>query len=275
MSDLLGLSPDQIDLWLTPLDDPRLTESIAEYWALLAPTEQLQHDRFRFAKDKHRYLVTRALIREVLSKYAPADSRDWVFSSDRYGKPFISHPRGFVEHISFNISHSDALVVVAIARDRAVGVDTERPRSLVFLEEANHFLTSKENASIRALPLAIQRWRFLELWTLKESYVKARGVGLSLSLESFGFEFGPEPGLIIEFGDTSDDSPSRWHFSQFRYGPDNLLALCVERLGNSVPVIVARRFIPLAFEKRVQLEMIRSSADGIRSAIPEEPVGSP
>ncbi len=223
---MLDLPAGQVDLWFTSTD--RVDASLAaQYHTLLTPHELAQHARFCFAKDRHRYLVTRALAREVLSRYAPIAPRDWRFEADRYGKPCIVGPAGFAKPIAFNISHTDGLVIVGVSSRRALGVDVECMQRRAVLEVAERFFSAPEVRSLRRLPAQARALRFWELWTLKESYIKARGMGLSIPLDQFALHLDEPHAVSIEFEAGFDDLPSRWQFRQMRPTAHHMLALCV------------------------------------------------
>jgi 4'-phosphopantetheinyl transferase len=217
----------QVDLWFTRTD--RVDSGLAaRYRALLTQHELAQQARFYFEKDRHRYLVTRALAREVLSRYAPVAPDEWRFEADSYGKPHIVAPAGLAQRIAFNISHTDGLVIVGVSRGRALGVDAECMQRRAALEVAERFFSPLEVRSLQRLARQAQAMRFWELWTLKESYIKARGMGLSIPLDRFAFQLDRARRVALEFAPGFDDVPSRWQFWQMRPTEHHLLALCVE-----------------------------------------------
>jgi 4'-phosphopantetheinyl transferase len=224
---MLDLPAGQVDLWFTRTD--RVDACLASrYRALLTQHELAQHARFHFEKDRHRCLVTRALVREVLSRYAPVDPREWRFEANRYGKPHIVVPAHLAKRIAFNISHTDGLVIVAVSLARALGVDAECMQRRAAIEVAERFFSTLEVRSLQRLSPQAQAMRFWELWTLKESYIKARGLGLSIALDRFAFHLDEPRSVAIEFAPDFDDVPSRWQFWQMRPTEHHLLALCVE-----------------------------------------------
>jgi 4'-phosphopantetheinyl transferase len=115
--------------------------------------------------------------------------------------------------LCFNLSHTDGLVVLAIAR-QPVGVDVEwldrRGRTI---ELADRYFAPTEITALRALPETAQRDRFFDLWTLKEAYIKARGLGLALPLGGFAYSDFETPPLSIAVDPTLADRPdSEWSF---------------------------------------------------------------
>jgi 4'-phosphopantetheinyl transferase len=103
----------RIDLWCTYISEIGDDSLLPRYDALLGADERARQARFRFAKDQRRHLVTRALVRTVLSRYAAVRPEDWVFSAGAHGRPAISAPR-VAPPLEFNISHCADLVVLAV-----------------------------------------------------------------------------------------------------------------------------------------------------------------
>jgi 4'-phosphopantetheinyl transferase len=239
----LGLAAGQVDLWFTRTE--RVAPGLAaEYHALLTQQEQAQQRRFFFEKDRHRFLVTRALTREVLSRYVPVAPADWRFEPDGYGKPHIVDPAGLAKRISFNISHTDGLVAIGVALDRALGIDVESIQRQAPLPIAGRYFAPFESEALRRLPPHAQPRRFWELWTLKESYIKARGMGLSIPLDQFMFDLDVPGAVSIAFARGFDDVPSRWRFRHMSPTEHHLMAVCTE-VGPPVRLTV-RETVPLS-----------------------------
>ncbi|RSZ60428.1 4'-phosphopantetheinyl transferase superfamily protein [Massilia atriviolacea] len=241
----LPLDAGHIDLWLVfyqQIAEPALLSSLL---TLLNEAERTQQLRFHFADDRLRYLATRALVRTVLSRYAPLAPADWTFTPNDYGRPAIANAHPQARTLSFNLSHTRGLIAMAVTRDRVLGVDVENLTTRqVSGGIAEHFFSPTEVAELATVPQERRQDRFFEYWTFKEAYIKARGMGLSIPLDRFSFHFPDERqvGLRIE-ADLGDDA-ARWRFWQFQPTPDYLLALCAERLDGTEPLLTVRSAIP-------------------------------
>lgn len=246
--------PASIDVWLTFLDDARDPTLTGRYHALMSASEREQQQRFVFEKDRHRYLVTRALVRTVLSQYASAPAAQLAFVANDYGKPALA---GAPPDLAFNVSHAGNLVVLAVTRGGALGVDTEGVESRMTIDDlADRYFAREEADDLRAQPAGLRQQRFFEYWTLKESYIKARGMGLSLPLDRFGFRFPHATGVSLWSHADVDEAPQRWRFSQYA-AAGHLIALCAESAG---PLTVqARRCVPLAHAAPFALTALRAS----------------
>lgn len=233
-------------LWIARPGEIRDPELLLGYDALLTLDEREKVSRYRFEKDRHTSLVTRALVRTVLSRYAEASPGDWRFVANVYGRPEIQEPRE-ERSLRFNLSHTEGLVVCLVSRDREVGVDVEdRTRGGDLLDIADRFFSPFEVKALRALPPEEQMDRFFFYWTLKESYIKARGMGLALSLSAFSFDLdSPGSGIRVFFDPSLEDDPGRWQFSAMSYGRRHAIAAGVESKRDRDVRIVVRETVPL------------------------------
>ena len=257
---MLHLHPDKIELWLAFCDEIADEGLLADYRRLLVEEERQKEARFYFARDRHRYLITRALVRSVLSRYAAVAPQDWCFVEDAYGRPQIVNADPAARRISFNISHTRSLVVLGITCERALGVDTEDLHARnAELEFADHYFAADEVAQLGATPPEWQQARFFEYWTLKESYIKARGMGLSLPLAQFAFDLSHPRSVRIGFHPPLIDDPARWIFGLWRAGGDHYVAICAERAGREAPQLSFTKVVPLRDAAQLQCEELRSS----------------
>ena len=163
----------------------RLIEENGEFndhLEMLDDDERERASRFHFERDRTRFVARRAFTRRVLADYvgdAPAMIRYRISSN---GKPELEPPC----EVTFSTSHSDGLVVVAVACNRLVGVDIERVRPITgALDLAMRFYSDRESDHLRSVAEAARSEAFLTLWTRKESYVKAVGAGMSIPFEGF------------------------------------------------------------------------------------------
>jgi 4'-phosphopantetheinyl transferase len=265
-SAMLDIDRDHIHLWFVFPDEIRDEALLQRYYHLMTMEEQRQQSRFRLVIDQRRYLVTRALVRVVLSRYAPIEPRDWVFAANAFGRPAIANVEHRAQCISFNISHTNSLILLGVTCKRALGVDVENCSvRKAWADIADHCFAPEEVAELRALPKARQRERFFEYWTLKECYIKARGMGLSIPLGQFSFRFPTEETLCVSMHPDLNDCPSRWRFWQFRPTACYCAAVCAEHSG-VVPRLMVRKVVPFMKEERFEYERLRTSETPISPA---------
>jgi len=158
----------------------------------LSTDERNRLERFAFERDRQVFLLTHAMMRDVLSRYGRCPPREWRFESDSNGKPAIASPRS-ATGIRYNLSHSQGIAVCALAIERQIGVDVEDiQRTVEFASLATRYFTANEAADVRARSGDEQRRRFFEYWTLKEAVLKAEGAGIVNGLAEFAIEFGAD-----------------------------------------------------------------------------------
>jgi 4'-phosphopantetheinyl transferase len=237
---MIALEPHHAHLWYAfddRIDDPAV---LARYEALMNGEERARQQRFVFARHRHEYLVTRALCRTTLSRYADVDPAAWHFVPNKYGRPEIAGPSG-VPPLRFNLSHSAGLIACLVTREMDAGVDVEDVhRRGETVKIADRYFSAFEVAALRALPPERQRQRFFEYWTLKESYIKARGMGLSIPLDQFSFHLDAGAEVTISFGPKLADDPQAWQFEHYRPTDRHLMAVAM-RAGSGPAVRVELR----------------------------------
>lgn len=260
---IIPLAPNEIHLWLAfyeEITDERLHSA---YRNLLNPAEKEQEPRFYFAKDRRRYLVTRALVRTVLSRYVSIDPKEWIFSANAYGRPDIVNAQARDECVTFNLSHTQSLIVLGVSKRRALGVDVENLWAReASIDIADRYFAPQEVAALAAAPRHQRQYRFFEYWTFKEAYIKARGMGLSLPLDKFSFHYPDDRAVEIAIHPEFADHSKRWQFWQFRPTPEYLVAICAERSGAQSWSLVVRQVVPLLNHKDFPVEFLRVSEIG-------------
>jgi 4'-phosphopantetheinyl transferase len=260
MNRIVPLTPAEIHLWLAFYDEIADERLHSAYRELLSRAEQEQESRFYFAMDRRRYLITRALTRTVLSRYAPVHPKEWDFSANAYGRPEIVNTQAREAGLSFNISHTRSLIILGVTRGRAIGVDVENFRAREApIDVADRFFAPQEVVELAAAPPPRQQYRFFEYWTFKEAYIKARGMGLSLPLDMFSFHYPNDRTVELAIRPELADEPARWQLWQFRPRPEYLVALCVERVGSQSSSLIFRQTVPLQSEETFEPEFLRVS----------------
>lgn len=247
VSNLLELRPEEVHVWIVEperIDDRRLLDA---YWNLLDAGEREKQRRFRFERHQRQYLVSHALVRLTLSRYAPVAPTAWTFATNAYGRPEIQGEWG--PKLRFNLSHTDGMAIVAVGTGAELGADVEdaqRPGETV--EIADHYFAPTEVATLRALPQERHRERFFEYWTLKEAYIKARGAGLSLPLEQFAFHLEPGQSPRISFDARMRDEPEAWQFVQYKPSERHQAAVALRRARGQPLSVRWQSTVPLAGE---------------------------
>jgi 4'-phosphopantetheinyl transferase len=239
----MRLGAGRVEVWLVATEDIN-DESRSAARAFLNESEHARNKRFRVEESRDQHLVGRVLVRRMLSRYAAVPERAWIFETNRYGRPSVLQPAAF-RHLHFNMSHTDGLVACAVSERRAVGVDVENVgREVDPVSLGSLVFAPEEMAAVLASPPERRRDRFFSYWTLKESYIKARGLGVSLPLEAFWFDLDVSPPRV-HFKAACPDDPGRWRFWRFVPTPEHMLAVAVSTLPGDEPEIQVNRAMPL------------------------------
>lgn len=184
-SSLIDLENNKIDLWSI---DPTLLSMQSIEWlsTLLSPVESDNILRYKNKSAKHTALITRAISRLILAQYTGIEPSALVFTRNEHGKPELAvNPL----KIRFNLSHNNQQIIMAVCVNDDIGCDIEDPARQVSIETiTRRFFAPQEHKLIFDMEGEAQQQRFFEVWTLKEAFVKAIGVGISLGLDTFYFE---------------------------------------------------------------------------------------
>jgi len=228
-----------LHLWYAYPDD-LLDDAAAQACArLLSDDERARWQRFKFEKHRREYLATHALARIALSHARAVSPEAWRFQLNRYGKPEIDPECG----LRFNLSNSLGLVVCLISEGAEVGVDVEsRARAGSIAEIGPRMFSLQEQAQLESLPEPEKPERALQLWTLKEAYIKARGMGLALPLNQFSFLFERDDQIRMAMDPALGDAPDRWTFCLIKHA-DHCIALMVE--SRTIPPLTLWEARPL------------------------------
>lgn len=225
----------EIHLWYLQVDT--LDYCLNLFTGLLTQDEKIANDRFSNAEAKKTHLIARGASRILLSRYSGLAPTELCFQKNQYGRPHLDPIPDPPLH--FNITHTSGMVVLAFARTPEIGVDIEALDANVdamALAEANFSLA--EYNDLKKIPEADQKLRFFHYWTLKEAYIKARGMGLSLPLEKFSFQLDSMKSIQFFCDKSIMEQPEAWQFRLFSPTPKYQLAVALR-----YPSLAVREYI--------------------------------
>jgi 4'-phosphopantetheinyl transferase len=226
----LRVEEHEVHVWEVNLDAPNASP------CCLDQAERQRSQRFHFERDRRRWVAARTALRRILSRYLGIGPDRLRFATTAHGKPYL-RPELVATNIRFNLSHSGAMALIAVARAE-VGVDIEdTTRAVDWLALSPDVFSTREMQGLldgHAKP-ALTPWR---IWTLKEAYLKGRGCGLTIPLRSFEIMPGPEGhtfGIAIE---ANRDDGLDWRLLSLPTRPGYVAALAangtVDRLHRHV-----------------------------------------
>lgn len=220
------LSPGEVHAWIASLDQP--PDQVARLWQTLADDERERARRFYFPRDRDHFVVARGMLRALLACYLREAPEAVGFRYGPYGKPELAN----ASPLRFNLSHAHGQALYALAWEREIGADIEWMRRDVTSEQiAERFFSPREGAALRALSPEQQITGFFNCWTRKEAYIKARGLGLSLPLDSFDVTLAPEEAPALLETRPDPDDAARWSLAAIDAGPGYAAAIAVEGRG--------------------------------------------
>ena len=253
----MKLARSELHLWLAfdrELDDPALAEA---FDSLLDAGERERSARLRVQEHSRQFVATRALQRSVLSHYVPEVAPgDWQFVPGARGKPGLA-PQFDSCGLSFNLSHTEGLVAMAVTCAGQVGVDAEclTARAAPLALAARYF-SPREARELEAMPAKEQQKHFYRLWTLKEAWLKATGAGVAEGLASVTFEFD----RAGELGEVAipGEGMARWQFWQGQPGDGHLVAIAASNPWAPLALSVFRRLpaVELQYQDEPALRLV-------------------
>ncbi len=216
----------EVHLWFLPTESLSESELARQAETVLSPDEQHRAGRFAFEKDRRSYIAAHWLLRWALSQYHPIPPADWKFTRSLQGKPAVEAP-AIGQALQINLSHTLGMVACAVTRVGEVGVDVESVKTREHLRIARRFFAPSEVEQLEQLPLEQHDNAFFRLWTLKEAYIKARGLGLAIDLASFAFPNVMGESIEITFAQGVKDQPADWEFFRHEPGEHHKIAAAV------------------------------------------------
>ena len=203
---------------------------LREYHLMMNEDERRRYKRYQFEDSRHQYLVTRALLRTTLSRYCPETGpAAWRFVEGNNGRPELT-PGQTELPLRFNVSHTEGLIACAVVLGRPIGIDVEfLDRRGEILAVAERCLAPAELGALYSEPEVRRRERFFRHWTLKEAYLKARGLGLTIPLSQVAFDFEGSGPIRMSLDAELADDPDHWQFELERPSPRHVFAVGVKR----------------------------------------------
>ncbi|WP_205370073.1 4'-phosphopantetheinyl transferase superfamily protein [Thermoleptolyngbya sp. PKUAC-SCTB121] len=209
------LSSEDVHLWLMNVES--CAESLLLFEQILSPDEHARAAKFRQEGDRTRFIICRGTLRYLLSRYTGLSPAAIRFSYDSYGKPVFAPPSSETPPLQFNLSHAGGLVLYAFTLTHPIGVDLEQHRPLEVSALARTFFSEGERAFLSKFSTAEQLAQFFQLWTCKEAYLKAIGLGLS-GLEQAEMAIAPNGSIRVPVFTDASSSDSHWQIEPMSLG---------------------------------------------------------
>lgn len=229
------LRANDVHLWRIELD---AVQDLDRLWQTLSVDEQERARRLRYAQHRSRFVAGRGVLRAILARYTGLGAEQLQFRYTEQGKPLLGGTAP--DWLQFNLTHSQHLALLAIARERRVGVDVEWIGEADYEQIARRFFAAAEYEALLHLPLEQRQEAFYRCWTGKEALVKALGAGLLVNLKHFVIGFAPDAALTLHWHDDPLFSRHWWLASEWP-APGFVAALAVERRASDAGELQCQR----------------------------------
>lgn len=234
-------------IWYVVPETIRSISNIEWCRSVLSEREHKRCKRLIFEKDRHRYLISHALVRQTLSRYINLEPPEWKFNTGERGKPEIANPIDLP--LRFNLTHTQGLAACIVNLTTDCGIDAElisnrhNPRRV-----ARRMFSAEEQHDLHRLEGQAQMEYFFERWTLREAYVKALGVGISFPVRKLCFDVQTGSDIHIHFQPDIEDHPADWQFRLFRPTQQHILSIALRNGSKPPRKIVINRIESLRSE---------------------------
>lgn len=212
-------------------ESPEVLAALPSLRAVLSAEEHVREQRYRLPGDRERFVVGRGLARLLLGQALSLPPAEVAIETESHGRPVLA--RNHRDDLGFNVSHTPGLVAVAITATRDLGVDVEDTARAITHDIPSRFFSPTEVRELQAHPAAAQASAFFDYWTLKEAYIKARGLGLAIPLDQFSFHLTPHQSPVLTLDPRQPDSVDHWQFALASPTTRHRLALAVRRCGEA------------------------------------------
>jgi 4'-phosphopantetheinyl transferase len=220
------LGPGEVHIWRIRLNVPQEKAIVAA--TLLDGAERAKAGRFRHLSDRRRYIAAHAKLRQILGLYAGCEPEEIGYRFNEFGKPSLSN-NGQAREIRFNLAHSGELGLMCVSRGREVGVDIELIKpEFAGMDVAKKFFSPHEVEQLITMPAPLRTSAFFRCWTFKEAFIKAKGRGLSIPLDSFDVSLAPRLGTALLLSRDDPRDVDRWHIRELSIQDGYAAAVAVE-----------------------------------------------
>jgi len=215
------LNENDVHVWGVLLEAEAEADTVEQCLHCLSPEEAIRAKRLTSEQQRRRFIVAHGALRMVLSRYSDCEPEALAFQNMPSGKPMLQGADERTSTIRFNLSHSHGRALIAVSKDREVGVDLEKirvDRDVAAL--AARFFAPQEEEAIAHAGLTARHWTFSRIWVAKEAVLKAQGSGLTFPLDRHCIELfdnGTACRLVSE-GSPPDSAPPTIQFLPLEEG---------------------------------------------------------
>ena len=216
------ISEQEVHVWTVDLS------RIAVLAEAFSRDEHERAARLDSEESRWRFRAAHSALRMILARYLKLSPSSVVFGQTEFGKPFLINSEA--EGLLFNLSYAGNLAVIAVARDREVGVDIEPVQNSASMDIAERCFSVAEIYTLTGLDPEARPLAYFNCWTRKEAYTKARGEGRSVPWVQFDMSLAPGVRPAMLSNRVDKEEISRWAFHDLQLPPGHVGTLVFESL---------------------------------------------
>lgn len=233
---------EEAHVWLVVPENITNKSIIAEFFSILSLEEIHKHNRFHFPEDRHRYLVSHAFLRKILSQYLNQQPGDLKFYYSENGKPEVSLSKND-PLIRFNLSHTAGLTACIVTINDDCGIDAEAiVHKTASLDVARLMFSDSEFKFIENLSGRTYLEEFFTRWTLREAYVKALGLGIDYPTNKLLFKIVDDKNISVAIEKANDTICQFWQFRTMQPTSNHTVSIAIKNKNKVQKSIICSWF---------------------------------
>ena len=206
------LLANQLHVW--QVNFSKQLDNISFFLNLLSDNEKEKASKFCFKKDQNQFIISRGALRILSAAYLDMNAKEIEFKYGEYGKPEFD----FNSDLKFNVSHSGNLGTIGFVKNFDIGIDVEKIKNdFDVLEIVSNYFSELEIETLKKLPKEMHTEYFYRCWTRKESFIKAKSLGLTFPLDSFSVCINSDK--KTELLETKWDDTEKHKWKLFTFSP--------------------------------------------------------
>lgn len=207
------MNQNEVHVWNYPLN---IVETDMDFfYGLLSDEEKKGIDKIKLQGVRDKRVTSKAIVKDIISKYLGINSDQIKYSYNRFGKPVLPENIN-LPCLNFNISHSENLGIIALVKKNQIGVDVERLIDLTDIDDIIILCFSKNEQRLFKDLEGLEKTRlFYKIWTGKEAFIKAVGKGFSFPLENISFGLNINKEIMISEISDFQENLNNWHVYNF------------------------------------------------------------
>ncbi len=211
----------------------------ASFYDLLSEEEKERAFGIIASADRNRFIVSRAWLRILLGSYLSEQPEHIQFEYSLNGKPYVKGRKD----LQFSLAHTRGMVVIGLLRDDELGLDIEHLDRKIDTTKLSEFIFSPQEAiAFRSYEKGSRQEAFINCWTRKEAFVKAKGAGLSFPVKELEVSFAKDEKAKVLSTLWNEQEKEEWYLESFDLPGNYRAAVAVQGRVSSLELIAIKKF---------------------------------